>query len=198
LAGSAAVNAAVSWALKKAAKRFDSVALDADAAHLATDVYTSLGALAGLGGYYLTGNHLFDTLAALGVGVIILGIGVRVTRGGVHGLLDTRLPEYEEEEVRQLVASFGPILEIKDLKSRKAGPVRYLNLTLMVCRWESLDQVHRLCDDLEARIKERFPGAHVFIHPEPCLIKEDYRPQDPEACVCPLRMNISYEDRTED
>lgn len=195
LAGSAAVNVAVSWALKRAARRFDSVALEADAAHLATDVYTSLGALAGLLGYHLTGVHLFDTLAALGVGLIILGIGIRVTHGGLQGLLDTRLPEYEEEEVRQLVADIGPVLEIKDLKTRKAGPVRYLNLTLMVCRWESLDQVHRLCDELEARIKGHFPGAHVFIHPEPCLIMENQRPTDPDACICPLRLNISFPEK---
>jgi cation diffusion facilitator family transporter len=190
LAGSAVVNLGVSWALKKAARRFDSVALEADAAHLATDVYTSAGALLGLLAYQLTGQPIFDTVAALGVGVIILWIGVKLTHGSLHGLLDTRLPAAEEAVVRELVAAAKPILEIKELRSRKAGPVRYLNLTLMVCRWENLDQIHRLCDNLEAQIQERFPGAHVFIHPEPCLLKE--KVQEGEECVCPLRLNISY------
>jgi len=192
---SALVNLGVSWALKKAARRFDSVALNADAEHLTTDVYTSVGALLGLLGYWLTGHHLFDTLTALGVGVIILGIGLKVTHGGLHGLLDTRLPAAEEEAVRELVTAEAPVLAIKELRSRKAGPVRYLNLTLTVCRWDSLDDIHRLCDHLETRIQERFPGAHVFIHPEPCLIKEGA--PDWETCACPLRLNISYPLRPE-
>jgi cation diffusion facilitator family transporter len=166
------------------------VALAADAAHLSTDVYTSLGALLGLLGYMLTGHHLFDTLAALGVGLIILGIGLKVSHGSLHGLLDTRLPFSEEEAVREIVAETDPILEIKELRSRKAGPVRYLNLTLTICRWESLDQVHQLCDRLEAKLQARFPGAHIFIHPEPCLLMEGAK--DLETCSCPLRLNISY------
>jgi cation diffusion facilitator family transporter len=190
LGASAVVNLIVSYYLKRAARRFDSVALEADAAHLSTDVYTSAGALLGLLGYQLTGHHLFDTLSALGVGVIILGVGLKVSHGGLHGLLDTRLPEAEEEAVRELVAATEPVLEIKELRSRKAGPVRYLNLTLVVCRWESLEQIHQLCDRLEARIQSRFPGALVFIHPEPCLIKNETH--DPQTCPCPLNLNISY------
>lgn len=191
LGASALVNLGVSWALKRAARRFDSVALDADAAHLATDVYTSVGAMLGLLGYQLTKNHLFDTVAALGVGLIILWIGLKVTRGGMTGLLDTRLPEAEEQVVRELVAAASPVLELKELKSRKAGPVRYLNLTLVVCRWDNLEEIHALCDKLEAQIQGRFPGALVFIHPEPCPIKP---PPDKgaEECTCPLKLNISY------
>lgn len=193
LAVSSGVNFLVSWALKRAARRFDSVALEADAAHLSTDVYTSVGALLGLLGYHLTGMALFDTVAALGVGLIILWIGLKVSHGSLHGLLDTRLPVLEEEEIRQLVAAVDPVLELRELRTRKAGPVRYLNLTLVVCRWESLEQIHRLCDGLEARLKERFPGAMVFIHPEPCLIKPENR--DPSSCTCPLQLNISYPEK---
>jgi len=190
LAGSALVNLLVSQALRRAARRFDSVALDADATHLSTDVYTSVGALAGLGGYWLTGHHLFDTGAALGVGVIIFGIGLKVTHGSLHGLLDTRLPAEEEDAVRQIVSEIMPFLELKELVSRKAGPVRYLDITLTVCRWETVEEMHRLCDELEDRIEERFPGARVFIHPEPCLIRRGA--QDADTCDCPLRLNISY------
>ena len=190
LGGSALVNLLVSQALRRAARRFDSVALDADAAHLSTDVYTSVGALAGLGGYWLTGHHLFDTGAALGVGVIILGIGLTVTHGALEGLLDTRLLAEEEDAIREIVSQVTPLLELKELVSRKAGPVRYLDLTLTVCRWETVEEMHRLCDELEARIEERFPGARVFIHPEPCLIRRGTREAD--TCECPLRLNISY------
>jgi cation diffusion facilitator family transporter len=190
LGGSALINILVSLALKGAARRFDSVALEADAAHLSTDVYTSIGALAGLGGYYLTRNPLFDTGAALAVGAIIFGIGIKVSHGALQGLLDIRLPVEEEETVRQIVSQVTPHLELKEIVSRKAGPVRYLDLTLTVCRWETLEQIHQLCDDLEERIASRFPGARIFIHPEPCLLRRDT--QDPETCACPLHLNVSY------
>lgn len=188
--GSALANLFVSYALRRAARRFDSVALEADAAHLSTDVYTSVGALVGLGGYWLTGHHLFDTGAALGVGAIIFGIGLKVTHRALHGLLDTRLPADEEEAVKKIISRVTPFLELKEIVSRKAGPVRYLDLTLTVCRWETLEEIHRLCDELEDRIEERFPGARVFIHPEPCLIRRGTR--EAETCECPLRLNISY------
>ena len=190
LAVSAGVNLGVSWALNRAARRFDSVALEADAAHLRTDVYTSLGALLGLVGYSLTGHHLFDTVSALAVGAIILGIGAKVSHGALHGLLDTRLPEEEEEAVRRIVAQTSPILELREINSRKAGPVRYLDLTLVVCRWETLEEIHRLCDSLEGQIQTRFPGARIFIHPEPCLIRNEGG--EVETCSCPLRLNITY------
>jgi cation diffusion facilitator family transporter len=187
---SALVNVGVSYTLKRAARRFDSVALEADAAHLQTDVYTSLGALLGLVGYYATGNHLFDTLAALAVGAIILTIGARVTHGSLHGLLDTRLPEAEEETVRQIIARTAPVLVLKEINSRKAGPMRYLDLTLVVCRWETLEEIHRLCDNLEQEIQGRFPGARIFIHPEPCLLRNEG--DSAETCACPLHLNITY------
>jgi cation diffusion facilitator family transporter len=190
LVGSALVNLLVSWALKRAARRFDSVALEADASHLRTDVLTSMGALAGLAGYYATGWALFDTGAALAVGAIIFVIGIQVSYGALQGLLDTRLPVEEEEAVMQIISQTTPHLGLKDMVSRKAGPMRYLDLTLTVCRWETLEEIHQLCDDLEARIAARFPGARIFIHPEPCLRRRDT--QDPETCDCPLRLNVTY------
>ncbi len=190
LGGSALVNLLVSLTLKRAAKRFDSAALDADAAHLSTDVYTSVGALAGLAGYYFTGYALFDTGAALAVGAIIGGVGLKVSHQAVHGLLDTRLPAHEEEAVRQIVSQVTPDLELKEIVSRKAGPVRYLDLTLTVCRWETLEEIHQLCDRLEEEIAARFPGARIFIHPEPCLLHRENH--DAASCACPLHLNVSY------
>lgn len=187
---SAGLNLVVSTYLTKASHRFDSVALEADAAHLLTDVYTSVGVLAGLAGYYLTGHHLFDTLPALGVGLVVLFTALRITWKSLSGLLDTRLPETEEQEIRDIVRSFSPILELVRLQSRKSGPIRHLDLVLLICGRETLTEIHHLCDLIEAKIKARFPRAAITIHPEPCL-----RGQEPcisEPCVCPFRINIDY------
>lgn len=193
---SAGVNLVVATFLKKASRRFDSVALEADAAHLLTDVYTSIAVLAGLGGYYLSGHHLFDTLPALAVGLVILFTAARITWKSLSGLIDTRLPETEEQEIQNIVRSFSPILELIQLKSRKSGPIRHLDLVLLICGRESLIDIHTLCDQIEARIEARFPRAHVAIHPEPCLraaqsCERQDQPDASELCICPFRLNIT-------
>ncbi|MDD3579598.1 MAG: cation diffusion facilitator family transporter [Desulfobacca sp.] len=186
---SAGLNLLVATYLYKAARRFDSVALEADAAHLLTDVYTSVGVLIGLVGYYLSGHHLFDTIPALLVGLVILYTAARITWKSLSGLIDTRLPETEEHKIRELVRSFSPILELTKLKSRKSGPVRHLDLVLLICGRESLTKIHTLCDDIEAQIKAQFPGALVHIHPEPCLKGENRCLS--ETCTCPFRLDIT-------
>ncbi|MFP3868268.1 MAG: cation diffusion facilitator family transporter [Desulfobacteraceae bacterium] len=187
---SAGLNLIIATYLYKAARRFDSVALEADAAHLLTDVYTSVGVLIGLVGYYLSGHHLFDTIPALLVGLVILYTAFKITWKSLAGLIDTRLPEIEEGEIRSLVQSFSPVLELTQLKSRKSGPTRHLDLNLLICGRESLTKIHSLCDEIEDKIKARFPRAEVQIHPEPCISGENHCKS--ETCICPFRLDITY------
>ncbi len=95
--------------------------------------------------------------------------------------------------MRRLVESSTDIMSIKEIRSRKAGPMRYLDLTLMLCRWESLDHIHRMCDELEEKIESRFPGAQVFIHPEPCLRRPESN--NWQACDCPLLLKITLPEK---
>jgi len=176
---SAGVNFLVSSKLMRVARKTDSVALEADALHLRTDVYTSVGVLAGLVGIKLTGITLLDPLAAIGVALLIIKTGIDLSRQAFLPLVDTSLPEEEEEVIVEVINSFSEhYLEFHKLRTRKSGSERHVDLHLVVPKESKVHQVHTLCDMMEAEIKRRLPRSHVLIHIEPC-------PDDCErACIC--------------
>lgn len=169
MAFSACVNIVVSAQLMRTAKATDSVALKADAMHLRTDVYTSVGVLLGLAAIKLTGISWLDPAAALGVALLIIKAGIDLTKQAFFPLVDVSLPEEEEQVIVDVIQSFSDdFLEFHKLRTRKAGPDRYIDLHLVVPRNEAVHKGHELCDAIESEIKRRLPGAQVLIHLEPC------------------------------
>ncbi len=169
MALSAVVNMIVSAKLMRTAKATDSVALEADALHLRTDVFTSVGVLLGLAAIKLTGITWLDPVAAIGVALLIIKAGVDLTRQAFFPLVDVSLPAEEEQAIIDIIESFSAnYLEFHKLRTRKAGPERHIDLHLVVPQELPVRQVHSLCDLIEAEIKCKFPGSHVLIHSEPC------------------------------
>ena len=165
---SVVVNIVVSRYLFRVAKRTDSVALEADAWHLTTDVYTSLGVLMGLGVVRLTGFHLLDPLIAIGVAGLIVKAAWDVTRRSWAGLLDERLPADEESIIAVAIMEHGrEMVGFHELRTRKSGNMRYIDLHLVLDKRATLEQAHNLCDNLEVDISTRLPNAVVNIHCEP-------------------------------
>jgi cation diffusion facilitator family transporter len=170
---SAVVNIVVSRYLFRVARRTESVALEADAWHLTTDVYTSLGVMAGLMVVRLTGFDLLDPLIAMGVAGLIVKAAWDVTRKSWMGLLDERLPAEEEGIISAAILEHGrELVGFHQLRTRKSGNVRYIDLHLVLEKDVTLEQSHNLCDHLETDIKTRLPGSAVNIHCEP--------PEEPE------------------
>ena len=165
MAASSLINAAVSWYLGKVGRETDSSALLADAAHLRTDVYTSMGVLVGLGLVHFTGLDWLDPAAALAVALLIVLEAWRITSRTVGELLDRGLPPEERRQVEELLAAEG--ISFHALRSRKSGPTRKLDLHLDVPPKATVEEVHALCDRLEDGVRRVFPGAQVLIHPEP-------------------------------
>ncbi len=171
---SALVNFAVSERLFRAARDTDSVALRADALHLRTDVWTSLGVFAGLLGIELTGWRLLDPLAALGVAVLIVKAAYDLTRASFLPLLDVSLPPEEQRVILQVLERYRPrYLEVHSLRTRRAGAERHVDLHLVLPRVTSLADAHQLCDEIEETLRQSLPNAHVLIHVEPCDQRED-------------------------
>lgn len=169
MGASALVNTGVSRHLFRVAKATDSMALQADALHLSTDVFTSLGVFAGLILIHFTGLWWLDPLVAIGVALMIMKAAYGLFLQAVRPLADVKLPDEEEAEIiRILEGHTGDYVEWHDLRTRKAGAERYIDLHLVVHRNEPLGDVHDLCDRIEEEIEERFAGASVLIHPEPC------------------------------
>ncbi len=174
MAFSAAVNWVISSLLMKTAVKTDSVALEEDALHLRTDVYTSAGVAVGLLLLWITGIHLFDPLLAIGVALLIIKAACELMVKAFYPLLDVSLPQDEEEEIRAILQNYGDyFIEYHKLRTRKAGPQRFIDLHLVVPQYMNITASHELCDIIEEKIMEKYPGAQVLIHVEPCRNEED-------------------------
>ena len=173
---SAAVNTVVARMLFKVGKETDSVALIADGWHLRTDVYTSVGVMVSLaviwsGELLFPGRHFhwLDPVAAIGVAFLIVKAAWDLTRQAAGGLMDETLPPEEEEEIRRLIRSQMPQVHgFHQLRTRKAGHFRFIEVHIQVDGKMSVETAHALNQDLVRRIKERFRQATVTVHTEPC------------------------------
>lgn len=172
---SAAVNWIVSFLLMKTARQTDSIALEADALHLRTDVYTSAGVAGGMLLLWVTDIQLFDPLLAIGVALLIIKTAYDLTIKAFYPLLDTSLPQEEEAQIREIIQGFEPkrVLNFHALRTRKSGDQRFIDLHLVVPQHYHIATTHQICDDIEGEIKDKFPGAQVLIHVDPCQIGKD-------------------------
>jgi cation diffusion facilitator family transporter len=160
-----------SRALLRVAKKYDSQALEADALHFSTDIWSSLVVLLGLGGVWA--GHQFgapalakaDAIAALGVALVVVFVSLKLGRKAVNDLLDTVPPEMAARIAS--VAMVGGVREVRQVRVRRSGPETFVDLTLVVDRAESLEQSHEIACAAEAAIKRDLPRADVVVHVEP-------------------------------
>jgi cation diffusion facilitator family transporter len=167
MAVSALVNSVVSRKLYRVARETDSIALEADALHLKTDVYTSLGVAIGLALIWITGYHFLDPVAAILVALVILKESYHLFRKAYGPLLDIALPEEDVEAIRQAIDHHcKEKISYHDLRTRKAGNVRYADFHLNLPRNMTVKEAHDLCDLIEQDIKTLFLETEVTIHVE--------------------------------
>ncbi len=165
MALSAVINFFVSRRLYRVARETRSVALEADALHLRTDVITSAGVAAGLALIWLTGWHILDPLIALGVAAIIIVQAWKMLRKAFNPLLDTALPAADIEKLTAILKEMN--VQYHDLRTREAGHQRFVEFHLDVMPHETIETIHRQCDLIEERLSREFTGIRVTIHPEP-------------------------------
>ncbi|MDR9458899.1 MAG: cation diffusion facilitator family transporter [Dehalococcoidia bacterium] len=186
MAISVVVNIIVSRHLLRIARDSDSIALEADARHLTADVYTSLGVLAGLVVVQVTGLNILDPIIAIGVSLFIMRAAYNLTRRAFPSLIDVKLPEEEEALIVSTMSEhMGALVSFHELRTRKAGSERHIELHMMMARDASIERAHSLCDHLEEDIMSRLPHAHVTIHVEPCDMECDTCPDS-----CPQDQKI--------
>ncbi len=174
MALSAVLNHFVSAALFKVGKATDSMALMADAWHLRTDVWTSVGVLGALAVITL-GQTFFpalslwwiDPVAAIAVALLILRASWDLSRQALYDVMDRSLPEEELEWIRAQILECKDVINVHNLRTRKAGAQRFVEFHLMVDPEMKTLDAHRITDDLNAKILSRFPCTTVTAHVEP-------------------------------
>jgi cation diffusion facilitator family transporter len=162
---SAIINIIVSGKLYKVARQTKSVALEADALHLKTDVYTSLGVAVGLGLIMLTGINWLDPVIAILVALFIIRESYILLRKAFTPLLDEA---WENKEIDDLEKTLNDLkVNYHELRTRIAGNYRFIDLHIDMPKDLSVENAHKYCDMIEEELITRFENLSVTIHVEP-------------------------------
>jgi cation diffusion facilitator family transporter len=172
---SIAIDVSRSRMLLRAAKKHRSQALEADALHFSTDVWSSTVVLGGLalvwiGRKVLPGHagllNRADAVAALGVAFIVLFVSYRLGKRTIDVLLD-RAPEGLKEKIAEAADDIEGVISVGKIRLRGSGPSVFVDMTIEVDRNLSFERTHAIAEDVEARIQALVPGADVVIHTDP-------------------------------
>jgi cation diffusion facilitator family transporter len=155
--------------LLRVSRRTNSVALEANARNIATDVYSASAVLVGLAVVQFTGLDIIDSAIAIGVAIYILKVAVDTIRKPISGLLDEKLPPSQEAVIEDSIKKHSSeVYGFHALRTRRAGSQSYIDLHLVMAGNISLEQAHRICDQIENEIQSTLHEASVTIHCEPC------------------------------
>ena len=170
-----AINAVVARVLLRAAHRGRSIVLEAEGRHLMSDVWTSLGILAGLALVWLTGVDALDPIVALVVAGSLLWTAFGLVRRSFNGLMDHALPDEDQKAVRQAVeAHLGPNMDYHALRTRQAGSRRFVDFHLLVPGSMTVRDGHAVIGRIEEAVRAALPGIEVAVHIEPIEEKAAY------------------------
>ena len=169
-----------SRALMRVAKKHASQALEADALHFSTDVWSSVVVIFGLiavliGQKFVTNSPTLahwlshaDAIAALGVSVIVVYISIQLGRRTVNGLLDSA-PKGLSSDIEREVSRLSGVTAVKRLRLRQSGPATFIDITLAVPRTTSFEEAHSVATRAETLIQRLLPRSDVMVHIDPIV-----------------------------
>ncbi len=168
-----------SRALMRTARKHGSQALEADALHFSTDIWSSCVVILGLGGIWL-GDRLkpshplasewllrADAIAALGVSLIVIYVSVRLGQRTIAVLMD-RAPKGVDDSLRHAMARLPGVSEVRQVRVRQSGPATFVDLILCVKPDTSVERAHTIAVEAENKVHEMVPKSDVMVHVEPC------------------------------
>ncbi|MBP9041247.1 MAG: cation transporter [Anaerolineaceae bacterium] len=166
--GASLANLAVALILKSAGEKHHSISLTSNAKHLMTDVWTSGGVLVGVGAVALTNIQLLDPLVAIGVALNIVWSGIGIVRRSIAGLMDTSLSSDDQNTIDRIFDTYKISgAEFHALRTRLAGPVKFISMHVLVPGDWTVERGHELVSRVESDIHQALPGSFIFTHLEP-------------------------------
>lgn len=163
--------------LYQAARKYNSQALEADALHFSTDIWSSFVVILGLGGVKLA--QIFpgisvikhaDAVAALGVAVIVIYVSMELLTRSLQGLLDAA-PQGMAEKIKKEVENLPEVIDCHNVRVRYSGPHLFVDIHVLMDGNLTLDEAHAITEQVEESIREKFTDADVSVHPEPRVVK---------------------------
>jgi cation diffusion facilitator family transporter len=173
MAVSIVVDVTRSRMLYRAARKYRSQALEADALHFSTDIWSSAVVIVGLAGVKLAGwfPHLSymkraDAVAALMVAVIVVAVSLQLGRRTIQALLDAA-PAGAAARIQEAVQSLDQVINCHAVRVRQSGPHYFVDLHILLEGGMSLHAAHEMTEQVEHTVQAILPGADVTVHPEP-------------------------------
>lgn len=168
------MNIIVSTLLFKVAKESESISLFADGEHLRTDVYSSLGVLAGLILIKITGYSVLDPIVAILVAVYIFKAGISISKKALSNLLDHSLPNDDIKHIEEIIKQHSDTAKLKrnSIKARQVGPTKDIDMILQFPEETTICACHKICDEIEDKIRKIYPQCSISIHSEPLCYKK--------------------------
>jgi len=160
-----AIDFSRSTALSKMAKKHQSQALEADALHFQSDIFSSLVVILGLI-FVKIGLPVADPLAALGVALLVLRASWKLGKRTVDVLLD-RAPEGLDQKIKEMIQSIPQVSFVSRLRLRRAGSHYFLDMNVMLEKDSSLEKAHQITIQIEEKVALLLPNSDVIVHTEP-------------------------------
>jgi cation diffusion facilitator family transporter len=161
---SSALNAGLAWVMLQSAREHRSIALEGDARHLITDVWTSAGVVVGVSLVALTGWLWLDPVIAIGVALNILREGYELMRRSSQGLMDKRVERDVQGEIDKVLQSFGdPTIRFDHISTRRSGQRRFVDLHMHLPADWTLRRAAALRGSVEQALMEAVPGLRASI-----------------------------------
>jgi cation diffusion facilitator family transporter len=181
-----AVNLGAARVLSRAGRRHHSIALEADAHHLMTDVWTSAGVLAGILLVALTGWGRLDPLVALLVAANIVRTGVDLVRRSAHGLLDSAITGEERAALQRILDRYAAQgVRFHAVRTRQAAARRFITMHVLVPGDWTVRRGHALVEEIEQAVCAAIPNAHALTHLEavedPAAFADQGLDREPDA-----------------
>lgn len=162
------INLVAALIIDRNGKKYNSITLRANARHLMTDVWTSVGVLVAVSLVALTGWQPLDSLVAIGVAINIVWSGVGIVKLSVSGLMDSVIPDEELGLIRQKIEELLPVgVTYHALMTRQAGARRFVSFHVLVPGKWTIEHGHVLLEKLEVQLTQLLPNMVVFTHIEP-------------------------------
>jgi cation diffusion facilitator family transporter len=162
------INLMVGRVLLRAGRAYNSITPEADARHLLTDVWTSVGVLVAVGLTALTGWTLLDPIIALLVAANIIWSGIQLVRRSTLGLLDTALPAEERAQIVALLERYRREgVEFHALRTRQSSTRRFVSFHVLVPDAWTVRHGHDMLELIEGEIRRTLPNVNVLTHLEP-------------------------------
>lgn len=153
-------------------RRTGSLAIQADSLHYLSDLLINVAVIVALLLIRWTGWLAFDAIFAVAIGLYIMWTAWQVARTMLDTLMDRELPDDQRQRIRAIAQSHSGVAAVHDLRTRAAGQSAFIQLHLEMDGALTLNQAHRIADEVERMIQQEFPGAEVITHQDPIGVKE--------------------------